>query len=194
MKIKEILSSIKGIFVPPKKVYYFGKLVYGTPYFYPMNFNPNILSVRKLELKSEEELNSYLEKYPHFRNRIQEVMFSNLPMVRRNKNWTFKIFNQWWHIQIGWPVYIYWNQLGWKDKFDSPRFEWCPAFYIFLFNWQFVIHWTAPDGDNDRYYKMILQYLYYQNRDIKKTEENWGWVDGTTKKSTWNEEYLINQS
>jgi len=39
MKNKELINSIKGVFVSPKKNFYIGKLMYGTPYFYPINFN-----------------------------------------------------------------------------------------------------------------------------------------------------------
>lgn len=189
MKLKELIREIEGIFVPPVKRYYIGKIVHGTPYFYPMNFNRGIISIRRLKLKTEEELTKYYETYPHLRHR-EEYKFSNLPMVRRNKNWTFELFNQWWHIQVGWPFSIGAYGLGWKDKWNSPRFEWCPAFYIFFFKWQFIITWTAPDGDSDRYYEVILQYLYYQDKDIEKTRKNWGWVDSEGR-STWEEKYLI---
>lgn len=47
MKIKEIKKEIKGVFKPPIKSYYIGKIVYGTPYFYPWNFNQTILTIRK---------------------------------------------------------------------------------------------------------------------------------------------------
>jgi len=190
MKTKELLKNIQGVFKPPVKKYYFGKLRHGTPYFYPMHFNSNIISIRRLKLKTEEEINKYFETYPHLLKYRMEYRFSNLPMVRRNKNWTFELFNQWWHIQIGWPFSIYSNELGWKDKFESPRFEWVPAFYIFLFRWQFCIWWTAPDGDNDKYYEMILQYLYYQDKNIEKARSEWEWTD-MRGKSTWNDEYII---
>lgn len=190
MKTKELLKSIKGVFVPPVKKYYFGKLVHGVPYFYPRSFNKNILFVRKLKLKSQSELDKYVEQYPHLKDRF-DTKFSNIPWVRRNKNWTFKLFGKWWHVQIGWPIAIGTTQLGWKDKFNSPRFEWCPQFYIFFFRWQFIITWVAPDGDNDKYYEMIVQYLYYQDKDIQKARSNWGWVDSNTNKSTWNDNYII---
>lgn len=190
MTPKELNKEIKGVFVPPKKRYYIGKIVHGTPYFYPMNFNGNILSVRKLKLKTQEELEAYYNQYPHLRKR-GEHRFKNLPMVRRSKDWIFKLFENHYWVQIGWPIIIYSNELGWKDKFNSPRFEWPPAFYIFFFKWQFCIWWTAPDGDNDKYYEMILQYLHYQDKDIKKAEKNWGWVNMDTKESTWNKDYLL---
>ena len=47
MKIRKLLKEIKGVFIPPKKKYYFGKLAFGNPYFYPWNFNKSILTIRK---------------------------------------------------------------------------------------------------------------------------------------------------
>lgn len=190
MTLKELKQGIKGVFIQPVRHYYFGELSYGTPYFWPINVNPNVISVRKLKLKTEEELSRYYKQYPYLKGR-DESKYVNLPMVRRAKDWIFKLFSNYYWIQIGWPIYIYWHGLGWKDKFESPRFEWPPAFYIFFFKWQFVIHWTAPDGDNDRYYEMILWYLKYCNKDIEETRRNWGWKDVNTGESTWGGEYII---
>lgn len=161
MTVKEIKKEIKGVFKFPKKSYYFGKIIYGTPYFTPWYFNSTILTIAK-------------EKPKYLRCKY------------------FKLFN--YEIAYGWPIYIYKNELGWKDKFHSPRFEWCPAFYIFFFNWQFVIRWNAPDKDDDRYYEMILRYVKYSNKDIKKAEQTWDWIDSNTGKSTWNKDYLIDNS
>jgi hypothetical protein len=104
----------------------------------------------------------------------------------------FKLFG--YEISYGWPINIGWYSLGWKDKFNSPRVEWPPAFYIFFFNWQFVIHWGSPDGNNDQYYEQILWWLKYSNKDIVKAKESWCWVDSDTKKSTWNDNYLTDES
>lgn len=195
MIIKEIIKNIKGVFKLPVKTYYLGKIRYYTPYFEPSNFNSKILFIRKLKLKSPENLEEYLKKYPHFKKDMKSVMFENLPLVRRNKNWTFKIFNTWWHIQIGWPIAISKSGLGWKDKFDSPRHEWNPFWQFWFFKWQFVINWNAPNDNNfdynDKYWEMILWYLKYSDKDIKKAEETWPWVNYNTKKSTWNKDYLI---
>jgi hypothetical protein len=35
MKTKQLLQEIKGVFKPPKKRYYFGKLQHGSPYYTP---------------------------------------------------------------------------------------------------------------------------------------------------------------
>ena len=157
MKIGEILKKIKGVFKPPQKRYYLGKLAYGTPYFYPWNFNSTIFTIKKNKAK-----------------------FSRCS--------SFKLFN--YNISYGWPIYITWYGLGWKDKFDSPRYEWSPSFQIYFFKWQFCIFWEAPDGNSDKYYEQILWYLNYSNKNIEVAKNTWGWVDFKTKKSTWNDEYL----
>jgi len=190
MKIKEIKREIKGVFKQPVRKYYLGKIRYGTPYFNPINFESWILSFRILREKSPEDRNKYALKYPHLKN-MDVNKFSNLPMVRRNKDFIFKLFGKHIFLSIGYPIAIKWVQLGWKWKYDDVRYEWNPMFQIYFFNWQFVISWLAPDGDNDRYYEMILRYLKKCDKDIKKTEETWGWVDYKTKKSTWKKEYLL---
>ena len=158
MKFKE-LDEIKGIFKPPKKVYYFGKVRYGTPYMYPRNYCGSIIQIRK-----------------------EKPRFNRLNHFKLGKYFIF----------YGYPIIISKVQLGWKDKFNSPRYEWSPQFHIFMFGLQFTMWWSAPDNDNDRYYEMILHYLYYtDNKDIKKAKETWGWVN-SAKQSTWNKDYLIN--
>ena len=191
MQFLKILKEIKGVFVQPKKRYYIGKIAHGTPYFNPWNFVPTIIKFRKLKLKTPEQIIEYEARYPYITKNNKTYRFSNYPMVHRAKEWTFELFDNWYWLQIGWPIYIYWHGLGWKWKFDSTRFEWSPAFYIFFFNWQFCIHWNAPDGDDDKYYEMILHWLYSSKKDITKAEETWGWTDYKTKKSTWNKNYVL---
>lgn len=182
MKIKELKKKIKGVFKPPKKIYYFGKLKYGTPYFNPIGFNPKIFSFRKLIINNLNE--------KQLRNR-----FSNMPMNLRNKYKIIKMFNNYYYFSYALPFKIKSVHLGWKDKFNLPRFEWNPMFQIYFFNLQFCIIWVSPDKkdyDNELYFEMILHYLYYSDNDIKKAKKTWGWVDNN-KQSTWNDFYLINQ-
>lgn len=189
MELKKLLKDIKGVFKLPKKRFYFGKIVFGCPYFNPSKFLSSIINVRKLKLRTEEEIIKYKERYPYDRNE-KNIKFSNIPMVQRNKSYLKKIFNNYYYITIGWPVYIYWHGLGWKDKYESPRYEWSPGFYIFFFKWQFCIFWNSFDNDNDQYYEQILWYLEYAGKDIKKAKETWPWSDSETKKSTWDDKYL----
>lgn len=159
MKVKELKKGIKGVFKPPIKVYYFGKIVHGAPYFYPWNFNRTILTIRK-------ERPQYLRcKY-------------------------FKLFG--YEISYGWPISWANYGLGYKDKFDAPRMEWCPSFQIYFFEWQFCMWWIAPVGFSDPYYEQVLWYLKYSDKDIVKAKETWGWINHDTKESTWNDDYLIN--
>lgn len=164
MTYKQLIKEIKGVFKLPKKQYYLGKLNFGCPYMYPRNFNSSIITIRK-----------DISKY--------------------NRCKYFKLFNR--IIYYGWPIKVVWLELGWKDKYDTPRYEWSPAFYIYFFKWQFCIWWNAPIIDNekysnnDKYYQMILWYLKYSDKDIKKAEETWSWVDFETQVSTWNNNYLI---
>jgi hypothetical protein len=83
---------------------------------------------------------------------------------------------------------------------NCPRFEWEPSFQFWMFNWQYVITWPAPEVEShiesrsvhaDSYWEQILWYLHYSNKDIRVAEETWGWTDGDTKESTWNKNYLI---
>jgi hypothetical protein len=103
---------------------------------------------------------------------------------------SFNLFNR--CISYGSPIKIIKNDLGWKDKYNSPRFEWTPAFHLYFFNLQFCIYYMSPDNDNDLYYEMILWYLEYSDKNIKKAEETWSWTNYETKKSTWNNDYIIN--
>ena len=184
--LKEITEA-SDAFVPPIKEYYVGKIKFGTPYFDPRNFNPNIIFIRKLIPLSEEVLKDYASRGFGWKDK----KWSNLPMVRRNKNWTVKIFNNHYHIQIGYPFAIHKGGLGWKWKYDSVRFEWIPSFQIYFFKWQFVILWNAPDKGDHIYYEMMLHYLKNSNKDINVARATWGWTNMQTNKSTWDENYLI---
>jgi hypothetical protein len=188
MEIKELLSSIKGIFKPPKKKYYIGKIAFGCPYFYPTYFNKNIISIRKLKLTSEDKYQEIIKDSPWLKDKER---FTNLPMCRRSKDWIVKVFNNWYWIEVGWPISVKTIGLGWKDKYDSPRAEWSPSFQIYFFHLQFCIWWNAPDDNNDQYYEQVLWYLKYSNKDIVKAKKTWPWTNN--KKSTWNYDYLINK-
>lgn len=196
MKFLKVLKEIKGVFVQPEKVYYFGKAYHGAPYFEPTHYIGSIIRVRKLKPRTPEEIEKKNEQYTHNKNK-PDHLYSNYPMVRRAKNKIFKIFGNVYYITWGKPWVMKFVELGWKDKYQTPRFEWCPQFHIYFFGLQFCIHWMAPllEGEkyinNDRYYEMVLWYLEYADKDIKKAEETWGWVDVETKESSWNKNYLI---
>lgn len=152
----------------------------------------NIKGVFKLPIKEY-----YLGKlyhgspymYPrHFNSTILTIK-KELPKFNRCNH--LKLFG--YNIIYGWPISIVKYDLGWKDKFNSPRFEWCPSFQILFLKWQFCIWWISPDKDNDTYWEQVLWYLNYSGRDINKAIKTWGWVNYDTKLSTWNYNFLIKQ-
>jgi len=115
-------------------------------------------------------------------------------------------FGKW---ATGLPVYkskcfikIYHYDLYWKDKYDTPRFEFAPAFNLILFgNWQLFIWLSNPIGNNmldDDYWEQMLWYLYYYKNyerncpDIVEAECQWEWTDQNNK-STWKSEFLIDK-
>lgn len=117
-----------------------------------------------------------------------------------------------WNINKDWypmlwcskPAYIHIMSVdvGWKDKFDSPRYEYPPVIWIYLFGLNLIWYWNIKeDGYTDDYWEQALWYLYYYKNisygrldapDIKKAKESWPWEDIRTKQSSWNDKYLIN--
>lgn len=185
-RVTKYVRKSKGVFKSPVKRYYLGTIQHGTPYFYPRNFNPNIISFRKLIETPQEEL----DKLPNDFQR-KGKKYKNLPMIRRSKSWIFKLFNNTYWLEIGFPIYIYWYGLGWKDKWETPRHEWNPSFQVYFFHWQFCMWWVAPTEDNDLYWEMILWWSEYCGKNIKVAEDSWGWTDGETKLSTWDNNNLL---
>lgn len=183
--VKEVKESP---FKPLKREVYIGKLYYGCPYFYPRNYCPTIISVRRLKERTEQQRNQYIERHPYSQN-VKELRFSNLPMVRRSKNFVKKLFGSWWYIEIGYPIMFYSHSLGWKDKYGTPRHEWSPAWYIFFFKWQIRVNYTFGDNE-DTYWEMFLWWRDYCGKDLKRAEDSWGWVDGYTNKTTWDKNNL----
>ena len=108
------------------------------------------------------------------------------------------------------PAYIHImsSDVYWKDKDDTPRFEYLPYIWIHIYKWNFVWYWDLPDGIGynpkvdciEDYWEQVLWYLYFTNTisqgllnkpNIEKAKESWPWIDYKTKKSTWNNKFLI---
>jgi hypothetical protein len=100
------------------------------------------------------------------------------------------------------------HDVGWKDKYDTPRFEYPPYIWIHIYKWNWVWYWdfsksfglANPKEYIDEYWEQALWYLYYYNTysqglldkpNIEKAKENWPWQDCETKKSSWNNKFLI---
>jgi hypothetical protein len=194
MNILQTFKEIKkSPFKLPTWTQYIGKSQYGTPYFWPINFCSTIISIRRLKLRSEEDYQKRIEQrkpYIVSEGYKKEIRYLNLPMARRTKNWIINVFGQEFYIELGSPIAIDSTQLGWKHKYDTPRFEWAPSFKIFFFKWQYCIWLNSPGDARDEYWEMLLWYLYYADKDIKKAEQTWPWVNSKIKESTWNKSLL----
>lgn len=153
-----IVKDIKlSPFLNLTKKRYFGKIIYGCPYFYPKNHNKYIIQIYK-----------------------------QLPKFNSNKY--FKIFN--YYITYGSPIVFKTIDLGWKDKYDTPRYEWSPAKYLFIGPFQYVIFYqpNIDNNDIDNYFEQYLWYRHYSNYDIINAQNTWPWV--SNKISTWNNNFI----
>lgn len=184
-KPKHIIDIENSPFIKPSKSYYFGKIKYGTPYFIPMNFNPTILSFRKLKLTPQEDLDKLSNDWQR-----KAKKYSNIPQVRRKWDKIFQIFGYHFWIALGWPIKFEKTELGWKDKFNTPRYEWAPAFSLYFFYWQFYVYFDIKEksGFTDKYWEMYLWWKYYSDEDLEKARKTWAWTSGG--KSTWDETYI----
>ncbi len=192
MNVIELYKTIKGVFKFPKLEIYFGKRNFGFPYIDPNNFLGSIIIFKKLIKKSKSEIDKINKSKPWLKDN-NELYFSNLPYFRRNVYWIINIFNCYYYIEIGFPIHIGFLNLGWKNKWDIPVVEWIPMFQINFFNWQFCILFKSPNGNDSRYYEMILWYRNYSNFDIEKAKNTWPWVktERGEKVSSWDINNLI---
>jgi hypothetical protein len=96
----KILKEIKNSpFKDPIKKYYIGKIIHGTPYFYPMYFHKSIFNITKLVEYNAEEIIERKRLYSHFKG--DKLIFKNLPIVRRTKDYRFRLFKNEYIIQYG---------------------------------------------------------------------------------------------
>ena len=120
----------------------------------------------------------------------------------------FKFKKDWWApAPILWVpkpsyVHIVANDIGWKDKYDTPRYEYSPYVWIHILNWNWIWYWELPlhqNHRNDEYWEQALWYLYYSGTisqglgkypNIQKAKETWPWED-MKGNSTWTDEFLI---
>lgn len=104
------------------------------------------------------------------------------------------------------PAYIHImsEDLGWKDKFRTPRYEWPPFIWVYLFGVSIIVYWELPEhqrGEEDDYWEQALWYLYYASYnkekrgydklDINKAKETWPWANVETKETTWTDKFLL---
>jgi len=99
-------------------------------------------------------------------------------------------------------IQIMFEDVGWKDKYDTPRFEHHPYIWIHVYKWNFVWYWDLSLYEQsyiDEYWEQALWYLYYYKTisqgirnepDIKFAKESWPWQD-MNGNSTWTDKFLI---
>jgi hypothetical protein len=184
----KILKEIKNSpFKPLKRKLYVGKIVHGTPYFHPRNFIPTIIRLRRLHLSTQEELDKLSNPWQK-----EAKKYKNMPMVRRSWDKVFTIFGYHFWFALGWPVSYREVDLGWKDKWSTPRYEWGPMKAFYFFKWQICLFYKTPESDRavDTYWEMFLWWKYYSSENLDKAESTWGWVDSRTSESTWDKSLL----
>ncbi len=178
--VKEVRNSP---FKPLKRKVYIGKIRYYAPYFFPRNYCPTLLSFRKLKMRTPKEMDWEFELHSHASE--YELAFKNFPMVRRNKYVVKRLFGSYWFIEIGCPITLIKTNLGWKDKYNAPRFEWSPTLIFYFLLWQIAFIYEPQTEDIDNYWEMYLWWRDYCDKDLKKAEESWEWEDYYTNKTTW---------
>jgi hypothetical protein len=93
--------------------------------------------------------------------------------------------------------------LGWKDKWDTPRYENPPFIGVnFLgvlsiyITWGFKYDFGAPREerwDDDQYWEQALWTVYYCGNDFAKARETWPWRiedKNGVDVSTWDDKYI----
>lgn len=90
------------------------------------------------------------------------------------------------------PIRIINRDLEWKDKYGIPRIEYLPYFAIQFFNIEFSITFEAKVKSQGKYFEMAVWYVFYCDKDIDKARNEWRWLNAVDSKSSWDDNYLIN--
>lgn len=100
-------------------------------------------------------------------------------------------------------IHIMSHSVGWKDKYETPRYEVPPYIWIHLFGLNLIWYWDLPIHlykETDDYWEQALWYLYYYDTysqglldtpDINKARESWPWQEYKTKQSSWSDKFLV---
>jgi hypothetical protein len=156
-------------FVKPKITFYFGLAQNGTPYFYPRNWVSTVIKISSTKPFADGNVRRFKQ------------------YSRAWKTFRFAFLNRWWCIQIGTPIVLERLELGWKEKYGTPRFEWSPSIQLYFFMFEFSMFLKIEE----RYWEQLLWVKYFCDGDVNKGRESWKWVDWETKQSTWNDRYII---
>lgn len=99
-------------------------------------------------------------------------------------------------------LYVGFYDIDWKDKYDTPRYEYSPIIvisifkYTFCWTWKLYPHLNTDSFDLENYWEQALWYLYYYNNtsygcdspDLEKAKESWPWT--SNDKSTWQDKFI----
>lgn len=153
----DFLRVLNSPFKTPRLKFYLGKLAYGTPYFFPR---------RWVKLSKQDAVDSANEKFDRLVKRSE---------VTGNKPPTQKIWKEFYDSalrskkavdkKIGFDLV----GLGYKYKWDLPRFEWGPMFSFVFFKWQFCIFVSVPEPD--AYWEAWVYYDKETDHDLLSKEE-----------------------
>lgn len=171
--MKKIINKIKKIFSLPKEV----KEINNSP------FKP-LKRVFRISFKPYKHLGT-----PYFAPWNYQPYIISIKRKIPKYHRSYRKFLGFYY-KFGWPIYIRVSELGWKDKYDTPRFEWVSAKYFYFFNIQIAIHYVPEDEDYDSYFEQYLWWKYYSDKNINKAKETWPWINSKTKESTWKDKYL----
>ncbi len=99
-------------------------------------------------------------------------------------------------------IHIVSHDVGWKDKWDTPRYEHAPYIWIHIFKWDWIWYWDFKPHRYEiyDYWEQALWYLHYYGTysqgllvkpNIDKAKESWPWENYDTKESSWNDNFLV---
>jgi hypothetical protein len=154
-------------FKKPNKSFYFGKAKNGTPYFHPRNYVGSII-----DISIRKPFGDNIRKFKQY--------------SRAWKVWRFSLVGFWICVELGLPIIFTKNQLGWKEKFGTPRFEYSPAIQLFFFGLELSLFFV----ETDKYWEQLLWTLKWCGGDTQKAKETWGWRDRYGN-SSWDDSYLL---
>lgn len=91
-------------------------------------------------------------------------------------------------------IQLAFNGLGWKDKYDSPRYEYFPNILFKFFNWEIRIFWSwqyqCDEGiimdsqyvSDDAYWETILDMVVY-NKTLNEAMDRNTWQNNINVKT-----------
>jgi hypothetical protein len=156
IKDLDFLRAYNSPFKAPRLKWYCGKVVLGTPYFYPRKWvkaTPERAHQATLEhIKSTEEFN---ERNPQYTRRIKpyDEIFAD------KMKCSYSVSKK-----IGFDFI----PLGWKTKFGSYRHEWNPRISFVFFKWQIAVTMVPQ---HDMHYWESWLYYTRETKHIAKTTE-----------------------